>query len=115
MSGLVREMLRDGPTPPPTPVIEDPRHDLVDLTENSGVDAGLQRDVSRPLGCGSEPFREPHSRLRAQQSQRGSHGERGRWLGAAVPVELLTLGREVLGGQDVGLEVQADVSKRDVL
>ncbi|CAK9056384.1 Hypothetical protein SCF082_LOCUS30387 [Durusdinium trenchii] len=37
-SGEVRKILRESPTPPPTPVIEDPKKELIDFGENSGMD-----------------------------------------------------------------------------
>ncbi|CAE7290805.1 unnamed protein product [Symbiodinium microadriaticum] len=56
VSHTIREMLKDTPTPPPTPVVRDPQKDLVDLGKNSGVEL-IHNIVTKVLGNS----RSPHS------------------------------------------------------
>lgn len=54
ISQEVRKILQTSPTPPPTPVVEDPKHELVDFQENSGIEL-LHSVVTKVLGNNRSP------------------------------------------------------------
>lgn len=54
VSQEVRKILQTSPTPPPTPVVEDPKHELIDFQENSGIEL-LHSVVTKVLGNNRSP------------------------------------------------------------
>ncbi|CAJ1403960.1 unnamed protein product [Effrenium voratum] len=54
VSTAVRKLLQESPTPPPTPVVEDPKHQLVDFGKNSGLEL-LHSVITKVLGNNQSP------------------------------------------------------------